>query len=36
MFVCDLSFNCYSGDMVAGNLLGLGLAGETLSPSSFT
>jgi hypothetical protein len=36
MFVCDLSFNCYSDDMVAGNLLGLGLTGETLSPLSFT
>ncbi len=36
MFVCDLSFNCYSDDTVAGNLLGLGLTGGTLSPSSFT
>jgi PEP-CTERM motif len=36
MFVCDLSFDCYSDDMVAGNLLGLGLTGGTLSPSSFT
>lgn len=36
MFVCDLSFNCYSDDTVAGNLLGLGLTGTTLSPSSFT
>jgi hypothetical protein len=36
MFVCDLSFDCYSNDTVAGNLLGLGLTGGTLSPSSFT
>jgi hypothetical protein len=36
MFVCDLSFNCYSDDTAAGNLLGLGLTGGTLTPSSFT
>ncbi len=36
MFVCDLSFDCYSDDTAAGNLLGLGLTGGTLSPSSFT
>jgi hypothetical protein len=36
MFVCDLSFNCYSDDTVAGNLLGLGLTGGTLTPSSFS
>jgi len=36
MFVCDLSFNCYSDDTAAGNLLGLGLTGGTLSPLSFT
>jgi len=36
MFVCDLAFSCYSDDTAAGNLLGLGLTGGTLTPLSFT